>query len=193
LPERGAPADLNSSEIWAQLLSFGGTPRSGRRLLLRTLAALAPNSPPGTRYEYSNAGYALAGHTLETVADRAWEDLLTERLFVPLGMTSGGCGVPATPRHLNQPWGHQSVNNQPAPVEPGPDADNPSAIGPAATVHCTAIDLAKFAAFHVAGHRADTPWLSRNSFIKPHTALADNASYALGWLQIDRPWDRARP
>lgn len=188
----GAPGDLNPSGIWSQVWNFTGTPRSGRRLLLNKLTALAPSSPPGTRYEYSNAGYALAGHMLETILNRPWEDLLTERLFVPLGMTSGGFGVPATPRHVNQPWGHQVVNNQPSPIEPGPSADNPPAIGPAGTVHCSVIDLAKYAAFHVAGQRADSPLLHQSSFLKLHTALANNANYALGWLQVDRPWSKGK-
>ena len=184
----GAPGDLGPSGIWNQLWAYGGTPRSARRFLLQKVTALAPNATPGTRYEYSNAGYAIAGHMIETILNRPWEDVITDRLFTPLGMTSAGFGVPATPRHINQPWGHQWVNNQPSPVEPGTNADNPPGIGPAGTVHCSVIDLAKYAALHLAGHRANTPLLTQASFFKLHTPVPNNADYAMGWAGVDRSW-----
>jgi CubicO group peptidase (beta-lactamase class C family) len=184
----GAPGDLGASGIWTQLWNFKGTPHDGRRLLLQTLTVLPPASTPGTKYEYSNAGFALAGHMLETALNRPWEELLTDNLFRPLAMTSAGFGVPATPRHIDQPWGHQWLNNQANPVEPGTSADNPPAIGPAGTVHCSVIDLARYVAFHLAGHDADQPGLSRDAFRKLHTAVPDNAGYAYGWSVANRSW-----
>jgi CubicO group peptidase (beta-lactamase class C family) len=184
----GAPNGLSTGGLWDQLWNFKGTPTEARRLLLTRLTALAPSSTPGTQYEYSNAGFALAGHMLETVAGRPWEDLLTEGLFVPLGMTSAGFGVPATPRHIDQPWGHQRVGSSNNPIEPGINADNPPAIGPAGTVHCSLLDLARYAAFHLAGHTADTALLPRSALLKLHTAMADNGDYAYGWSQSTRPW-----
>jgi len=184
----GAPGDLGPSGIWSALWNFKGTPTEGRRLLLTRLTALAPSSTPGTKFEYSNAGFSLAGHMLETVAGKPWEELLTERLFVPLGMTSAGFGVPATPRHIDQPWGHQRVGSNNNPIEPGPEADNPPAIGPAGTVHCSLLDLATYAAFHLAGHNRDTALLPRSVMLKLHTAVPDNGDYAYGWNVTTRPW-----
>ncbi len=184
----GAPGDLNSSGIWTLLWNFVGTPRESRRLLLERLTVLAPSSPPGTQYEYSNAGFALAGHMLETVMDQPWEDLMTHRLFEPLGMASAGFGVPATPRYINQPWGHQVSNGNPLPIEPGPNADNPPGIGPAGTVHCSILDLAKYAAFHAHGHLNDQPLLPASALLKLHTAYPDNSDYAHGWNEIQRAW-----
>lgn len=184
----GAPGDLGSSGIWAQLWNFSGTPREARRFLLEKLTVLPPARPPGTGYEYSNAGFALAGHMLETVMNLAWEDLLQRRLFAPLGMSSAGYGVPATPRYLDQPWGHQWSGGQAVPVEPGTSADNPPGIGPAGTVHCTVVDLARYAGFHASGHNRDLGLLPVATMLKLHTAYPDNASYAHGWLEVDRPW-----
>ncbi len=184
----GAPEDLNPSGIWTQIGNFAGTPTEGRRLLLEKLTVLAPRSTPGTKYEYSNAGFSVAGHMLETVLGKPWEELLAERLFMPLEMTSAGFGVPATPRMIDQPWGHQLANSQPLPIAPGPGSDNPPAIGPSATAHCSVIDLAKYVAFHLAGEQGDTAWLKRASFQKLHTAVPNNANYAYGWLAVDRPW-----
>ncbi|MEJ5237921.1 MAG: serine hydrolase domain-containing protein [Limisphaera sp.] len=193
---RGGAPEVIPSGIWNDLWNFGGTPREGRRRLLERMTTDAPASPPGTRYEYSNAGFSLAGHMLETVMNQAWEDLLTERLFLPLEMVSAGFGVPATPRHIDQPWGHTlsnpalppSVSNPTTPIAPGTSADNPPAIGPAGTVHCSVVDLALYAAFHLAAHKANTTLLSRASALKLHTAYPNNGDYAHGWVVVYRPW-----
>lgn len=183
----GAPEDLNSNGIWSQLWVFRGTPVRARRLLLELLTVLPPHHPPGTVYEYSNAGFALAGAMLEKTLQTPWESLMTDRLFARLGMATGGFGVPATPRMLNQPWGHVFVNGLPQGVEPGTSADNPTAIGPAATVHCSVLDLARYAQFHLAGEQGDTPWLSHKSFVKLHADVASQG-YALGWIVTRRSW-----
>lgn len=49
--------------------------------------ALTPlQSPPGTKYGYSNMGINLAGRILELVTGRRFEDWLDENLLGPLGM-----------------------------------------------------------------------------------------------------------
>ena len=45
---------------------------------------------PGTKFEYSNSGYFLLGAILEQVTGRSYEQLLTERIFTPLGMKDSG-------------------------------------------------------------------------------------------------------
>jgi CubicO group peptidase (beta-lactamase class C family) len=45
---------------------------------------------PGTKFEYSNSGYFLLGAILEQVTGRTYEQLLTERIFTPLGMRNSG-------------------------------------------------------------------------------------------------------
>lgn len=183
----GATGDLGPSGIWDQLWNHKGTPREQRRFLLQKLTALAPAATPGTQYIYSNAGFALGGAMLEETMNRSWEDLLAEKLFSPLGMTSAGFGVPATPRHINQPWGHTVTGTTPVPVEPGTAADNPPGIGPAATVHCSLLDLATYAAFHVAGELGRGRLMTANTFRKLHTDVAGQ-KYAMGWNVSTRPW-----
>jgi CubicO group peptidase (beta-lactamase class C family) len=73
------------------------------------------------------------------------------------------------------------------PVAPGPKADNPPAIGPGGTVHCTLADFARFAALHALGERAGTMFLRRESFQKLHTP-AENQDYASGWIVAARDW-----
>ncbi len=184
----GAVEDLGPSGIWSQLWNHEGTPTEQRLFLLEKLTALPPKTPPGTAYEYSNAGFALAGAMLERVAGIPWEMLITQKLFQPLGMFSAGFGVPASPRYIDQPWGHTGSGTTRTPVAPGIGADNPPGIGPAATVHCSLVDFARYVAFHLAGERGQTELIPAAAFTKLHSALANNSGYALGWNIGDRPW-----
>lgn len=50
-------------------------PRIARVEILSKYWTKAPNAAAGD-FEYSNLGYTLVGHILETVTDRSWEDLV---------------------------------------------------------------------------------------------------------------------
>ncbi len=54
---------------------------------------------PGSTWDYSNTNYMIAGRIVETVAGQPLIQLLTERVFKPLGMTSAidSDGLPPTP------------------------------------------------------------------------------------------------
>lgn len=183
----GAPNNLVSYGVWNDLWNFNGMPRDGRMLLLEELTPKALRFEPGTSYEYSNAGFALAGLMLETVANRPWEDLMRERLYAPLGMESGGFGVPATPRHLDHPVGHGGNAGNPTIFDPATNADNPPAIGPAATAHASILDLARYVQAHLQGDREGTELLPKATWELLHTRAFGN-NYALGWSVAERGW-----
>lgn len=184
----GAPGNLNENGIWTRLWNFNGTPEQGRQLLLEEVTSFPLKSTPGSGYEYSNAGFSLGGAMLEAVAGQPWEDLLREKLFNPLGMTSAGFGVPATPRHLDHPVGHSGNVGNPTIWDPGTNADNPPAIGPAATVHASILDLALYAQMHLLGSQGEPGLLlTPQSFEMLHTP-AFGHSYALGWFAVHRTW-----
>ena len=62
---------------------------SGIPLLIRVAATtLKTGSPPGTRFVYSNIGYALLGFIIEAVDKRSFAESLRKRVIEPLGMTS---------------------------------------------------------------------------------------------------------
>ncbi|MGH3151827.1 MAG: serine hydrolase domain-containing protein [Streptosporangiaceae bacterium] len=48
------------------------------------------NWAPGTRFEYSNLGYAILGRVITAVTGAAYQDYIRDRLLRPLGMTSTG-------------------------------------------------------------------------------------------------------
>ena len=182
----GAPGDLNAGGIWTRLWNFQGLPAEGRQLLLDEVTALPLRYTPGSGYEYSNAGFALAGAMLETVAGQPWEALIRARLFAPLGMESAGLGVPATPRHLDHPVGHSGAVGNPTIWDPGTSADNPPAIGPAATAHASIVDYARYVQLHLLGGRGvEGLLLTPGAFEVLHTR-AYGYDYALGWSVLDR-------
>jgi len=59
------------------------------------------NFHPGTRWQYSNTNYVLAGEIFEKVSGQPLVSFLGEKIFGPLGMASAGdCSAasPTTPR-----------------------------------------------------------------------------------------------
>ena len=55
------------------------------------------NFDPGTRWQYSNTNYVLAGAIAEKVAGKPLVELLKQRIFDPLAMTSAGDCLPVQP------------------------------------------------------------------------------------------------
>ena len=183
----GAPADLDADGLWGKLWQHKGSPTSARRLLLQGVTSKPPAAPPGEKSIYSNASYAIAGHMAEKATGKSWEDLLREKIFRPLGMTTAGFGAPGTRSKNDQPRGHKADGS---PVEPGPAADNPVAIGPAATVHCSIGDWAKFIAANLPS--APVKLVQPETLAKLHTAAPSapgETKYAMGWIDAGpRPW-----
>jgi CubicO group peptidase (beta-lactamase class C family) len=136
-----------------------------------------PELAPGTAFAYSNAGYMIAGAILEAEYGIPWEDLITNRLFGPLGMASCGFGPPGTTSALDQPWGHAGAAMTPVPPD-DPFSDNPPLVGPAGTVHCALADWATFGALH---HGAHPELLTAASLARLHTPPVPADGYALGW------------
>ncbi|MES2015462.1 MAG: serine hydrolase domain-containing protein [Pseudomonadota bacterium] len=55
---------------------------------LAIIKGYAPLTPPGAAYAYSNVGYQLAGVIVEKVSGAHYGELIQNRIFTPLGMTS---------------------------------------------------------------------------------------------------------
>ena len=136
-----------SKESWPAGKTFSdmhelpGSPRAQRLAYIKMMLCQPPKNTPGTEYLYSNAGYSIAGAMAERVMDEEWEELMREMIFQPLGMTSAGFGSMGTEGKMDAPWQHRLESGRSDPVPPGPMSDNPAAIGPAGTVHCSLGEL----------------------------------------------------
>jgi CubicO group peptidase (beta-lactamase class C family) len=124
----------------------------------------------------------IAGAMLETRGGKAWEVLITEKLFQPLGMESAGFGPPGTAGGTDAPWGHRRDASRTTPVQ----LDNPPAIAPAGRVHCSLDDLARFAMLHLQA-RPTNGLLKPETLARLHTAAAGDR-FASGWMVLQRGW-----
>jgi CubicO group peptidase (beta-lactamase class C family) len=191
LAHRGGAPGSAPKDLWSQAWNASGSPTEQRLDFVNGILARKPEAKPGTKHIYSNQGYAIAGVMLEKAAGKPWEALMQSMLFEPLGMNAVGFGPPATPGKVDHPWGHTKrrftgIDS----VPPGPRADNPPAIGPAGTVHCSLPDLARYVMFHLAGGQGDSELLNAPSFEKLHASAGDD--YALGWVVLERNWAGGR-
>ncbi|MDB6130432.1 MAG: Beta-lactamase [Verrucomicrobiales bacterium] len=184
----GTPTELKADGLWGALWARSTeTPVNQRLFLARNLLSKPPAARPGTKFIYSNAGFAIGGTMLEKKMGKPWETLITERLFAPLKMSSAGFGMPASRGKVDQPWGHRIQNDKTVPFPPGPGDDNPAAIGPAGIVHCSVIDFAKYTNLHVQGQRGNSKLLKKETFIRLH-APQPGQEYARGWFVVNRGW-----
>lgn len=202
LPELALDPAFASVTLTELLLHRGGAPSEfdldrwrkrtdslvvQRREFVAQLLARPPTVARG-RVVYSNAGYIIVGAVLEALTGQSWEQLMEERLFAPLGMTSCGFGAPGTSAKLDQPRGHAGKRA----YEPGPGADNPPLLGPAGTVHCSLPDWSRFVAAHLAGARGQGGLVSAATF--QHLQARDEGAdlrYALGWGAADTKFGAA--
>ena len=173
--------------LWLKLVGHEGSRDAREMLLSNGWLKAKPASPPGSKWEYSNAGFMLAGLMAERAADKDWEALIREQLFEPLGMKTAGFGAPGSADKDDQPHGHNALGFA---MKPGKGADNPRGLGPAGTVHCSLRDWSKFIALHLQGARGECRLLTAESFQRLHSPqpIDDKAGYALGWVVSQREW-----
>ena len=153
----GLPANI----AWGLIPRTGST-REQRLAALKMAASGQLIAEPGAKYLYSNLGYVIAGAMAEKASDAAWEVLMKNLVFDPLGMTGVGFGGTGAPGRVDQPWGH-AANGKPV-ASNGPDMDNPPVMGPAGTVHCPLRDWAKFIADQLRGARGEKALLKEETY-----------------------------
>ena len=180
LTHRGGLSTAPPSAAWARAWEQRGTPAQQRYQFIEAVLAQPPAAEPGTKMIYSNQGYAIVGAMLEKITQIPWETLITDRLFKPLHMDSAGFGPPGTIGEVDQPWGHTLKDGVPVPIQ----SDNPPAIAPAARVHCTLDDLARFTIFQMTDQ---PPLLRPETLARLHTP-PPGSNYACGWIVVKRSW-----
>src|SRR5262245_3850677 len=132
---------------------------------------------PGVSFQYENANFIIAGAMLENLFNNSWENLITQYLFQPLGMTSAGFGGPAA-NAQPQPWGHYDKNGMYTPT----DGDNIPSLGPAGTVHTSLEDWGKFIRLYLTGHEGGVT-LTASTRATLMTAYTSSDPWFVVWPQ----------
>lgn len=175
----GVPSDLSFDNLWGKLWERKGTCTDQRRQLARGVLTRPPIHEPGSKMLYSNASFAIAGLIAEEKTKTAWETLIAERVFTPLGMSHFGFGAPGEAKEMSQPRGH-NADDKPQ------FSDNPPAIGPAGTTHMPMRDWAKFLMLHVRSGDGPKEIMKPETFTQLHTPVLNG--YAMGWATGKRGW-----
>lgn len=161
-------AGLDDMRLW-QLFSLKPGPDTPlARAFEGDVRRLRVRSRPGSRFSYSNTGYALLGRMIESVAGQRYEHYLDTRLLRPLGMHDSTFGfVSQQGRHADPrlAMGHFERGVAQAAV--------PLYLRPAAQFTTTAADMARFAQFLLGDGRVDG-----RAFIEP--ALMQARGHATG-------------
>jgi CubicO group peptidase (beta-lactamase class C family) len=185
----GVPGNLQALDLWSRLWDRAELPGTTQRAYLTSelLTKKEPVAAPGEKFIYANAGFAILGHIVELKLGQPWEEAMRKRLFKPLGMKSAGFGTPASEDLVDQPWGHtKGWFDSLKPVPPGISGDNPAAIGPGGTVHCSLADLAAYCNFQLGHTNGTKPVLRAETLKKLHAGK--EGDYACGWSVLERRW-----
>ncbi|CAN5323293.1 hypothetical protein BH09VER1_BH09VER1_37460 [soil metagenome] len=173
-----------------------------RMALIEKAWKLPPAGQPGEKFVYSNLGYIVAGSIIERAAGKSWEELMHERIFTPMGLSSAGLGpqcslgvADAAVPHLREDDGKVYV------MLGGPFADVPAVMGPAGNAHMTPRDFARWVSWNAAEGRRPPNLVSAETLKKLHTPVIATppgmkeepgtpqlGQYALGWGQVTYPW-----
>jgi CubicO group peptidase (beta-lactamase class C family) len=198
----GFPSDNEDFDtLLANTVKQPGNLNEQRYWMLQQVATKPLAREPGSGFAYSNLGYTLVGAMIERVGEKSWEELIVERVFKPLRLTSAGIGPQATLGHIDAPLGHALVDGKLKPMLGGPEADNPLVISPAGTAHMSVLDFARWGSWMAGqGKRAPflvkpetlkklvTPVVSMSTASTASTTVAGAAQYALGWASTKMAW-----
>ncbi|HEX4932817.1 MAG TPA: serine hydrolase, partial [Gemmatimonadaceae bacterium] len=144
-----------------------GTPYS-RDEILRRVRHLVPNTSFRTEFGYQNIMFLAAGQVIAAVAGRSWDDVVRERIFSPLGMSSSSTSVKALAGAGNVASPHNLGADDAAPTPiPYRDIDN---IAPAGSINSNVQDMARWMRFVLGGGRFDGRQLLKATTLAQLTA-----------------------
>jgi CubicO group peptidase (beta-lactamase class C family) len=159
----------------------GRTVQEKRYEYVKAALADPPEAPPGTKFIYGG-GAVIVVSALERQEKTPYESMIRKQLFKPLGMTTAGFGPQATPGKVDGPWDHQLVGGKPVEVAPNLVWNVEARAPVGRNVHCSVIDLARFATVHLA-----PGFLSAESFATLHSPVG-RIAHAPGWALAKVDW-----
>ena len=165
--------------------------------LLRRVRYLKPSWSLRSHYGYSNLMYATAGEVARAVTGKPWSELIRDRIFLALGMTSSNTSVSLLPSLANVASPHARVDDTIRVVR----YTNMDRIPAAGAINSSVADMVKWLRFQLdSGRVGGKRLVSIRNFRETHTPQTviriDSAyramnpfthlqSYAFGWTVSD--------
>jgi CubicO group peptidase (beta-lactamase class C family) len=198
----GIPPDNQAfGNLLAKSLRQEGNLDEMRLWLVRQWSKQPLAAKPGTKFAYANMNYVIAGAMLERLTGKTWDELITERIFIPLGLKTAGLGAQSSLGRIDAPLGHVKIAGKTKAFLAGPNGDNPAILGPAGIAHMSVLDFATWAGWN-AGEGKRGPALVRPETLRklhaPVVAMPDmpaakpgtpkQGKYGLGWGELAVDW-----
>ena len=137
---------------------------------------------PGSRFEYSNVGFALLGQGLARRLGRPFPQLLRERITAPLGLADTRFGE-------DPAWGRRRATGHDIDLQPIGPTDF-GALNPAGGLRATAHDLLRLLALFLNGDGPDAlVRASRLMLTVTRPGQDDRTQMALGWRRATAKGD----
>jgi D-alanyl-D-alanine carboxypeptidase len=171
-------------------IATAGPVAEWEKTLIAALPHLKYDFEPGTRFSYSNIGYAILGAALSRAAGEPYVEYVPKHIFAPLGMTHSAIEWNAQmATHLAK--GYQGMG--PFKVDSDtPERENRNGRGykvPNGAIYTSVSDLARFASFEMGqGPDAALKKASLDRFQRQTIVPADiglTSGYGIGF-QLDR-------
>ncbi|MCU1297527.1 MAG: hypothetical protein JWO91_1805 [Acidobacteriaceae bacterium] len=175
----GLPEDLDLGQPW-----------QGRDTAFRTAFAVTPNSPPGSRFLYSDINFITLGALVERVSGTTLDKYCEKNIFVPLGMTHTRFLPPAAWLRKIAPTQYDESNKMLRGVVHDPTARRMGGIAGHAGLFSTADDLSKFAQALINGSPVLSP-LMVEKMTTPQQPPTSTVLRGFGW-DIDSPFSSNR-
>ncbi len=110
---------------------------ASRQELFARLEHLPPSEPFRTTFQYQNLMYMTAGYLAGQLAGSTWEDVVRQRIFDPLGMTSSTLSVNAMQQAANYARPYGGGKDSLVAI----DVRNIDAIGPAGSINSSVTEM----------------------------------------------------
>jgi len=177
------------------LLWYGSS--YSREEILRRVRYLKPSWSFRSQFGYQNIMYLAAGQVAANVASKSWDDIVSERIFKPLGMSTSNTSIKPLKSMNNVASPHGKIKEQ-VKVINWRDIDN---IAPAGSINSNVSEMIQWVRLHLNnGKIGDKQIISSGSVKEMHTpqtvirregpwALlmpeAHFLNYGLGWFLQD--------
>lgn len=111
-----------------------------REEIIRRFRYVKPASSFRSRYAYDNVLYMIAGQVVAAVTGKTWDDVIKERIFNPLGMTTSNTTIAGLLSSKDSATPHAKIDGQVQAVAPMA-LEN---VGPAGAINSSVAEMARW-------------------------------------------------
>ena len=116
-----------------------------RKQMYDRLRYLEPNKDFRSTWQYNNLMFMTAGYLAGRLADLSWEELVRQKIFVPLGMKTSNFSVTESQKRADFALPYQKVKEE-AKEAPFRNIDE---IGPAGSINSSVEEMAQYVLMHI--------------------------------------------